>query len=85
MTVDKPRITQHEIREQLKQDVEEFYATFRQKYLALRRKHMKEIKELGRLTNDNRGTGKHFSRSYHYNLAFYSRFLLFHGGLYNMC
>lgn len=57
-TLVKPQITRHEIREQLKQDIAEFYATFRQKYLALRRKHIKELKELRRLSNDNRSTGK---------------------------
>ena len=52
-------MTRDELRKQLKDDIAEFYATFRQQYLALRRKHIKQLKELRRLTNDNRSTGEH--------------------------
>ena len=60
-TLVKPRITRQEITEQLKQDIAEFYARFRQKYLTLRRKHVKELKELRRLSSNNGSTGKQFS------------------------
>ncbi|KAJ7375166.1 hypothetical protein OS493_001904 [Desmophyllum pertusum] len=56
VTSSKPRMTRDELRKQLKDDIAEFYATFRQQYLALRRKHIKQLKELRRLTNDNRST-----------------------------
>lgn len=59
-TLVKPQITRHEIREQLKQEIAEFYARFRQKYLALRRKHIKELKELRKLSNNNGSAGKQF-------------------------
>lgn len=65
-TLVKPQTTRREIGEQLKQDITEFYARFRQKYLALRRKHIKELKELRKLSKNNNCTGKQFRRSYNW-------------------
>lgn len=62
VVVIEPRVTREEIIEQLKQDIEEFYASVRRRYLALRRKHVRELKELRRLTNDSRGTGNDIKR-----------------------
>lgn len=62
----KPQTTRREIGEQLKQDITEFYVRFRQKYLALRRKHIKELKELRKLSKNNNCAGKQFRRSYNW-------------------
>lgn len=51
-------ITRQDIMEQLKQDIAEFYASFRRRYLALRRKHIKQIREFRRENGGNLDTGK---------------------------
>ena len=60
----KPQITCEELTEQLKGDIAEFYAAFRQRYLALRQKHIKQLKEFRRLTSGNQDTGKHSVKAY---------------------
>ncbi|XP_022784712.1 protein sidekick-1-like isoform X2 [Stylophora pistillata] len=52
----KSRITRQELMEQLKQDIAEFYASFRRRYLALRRKHIEQIKEFRRERSGNQDT-----------------------------
>ena len=42
----------------LKEDISEFYECFKKNYLALRHKHIKEHKELRKVTDDKYGTGK---------------------------
>jgi len=63
VTSSSSQITRSQAVEQLKQDIAEFHDTFRKKYLALRRKHTKELTKLRRLTN-----GKHSQIN---NLVFY--------------
>ena len=53
----KSPITRQELMEQLKQDIAEFYASFRRRYLALRRKHIKQIREFRRENSGNLDTG----------------------------
>ncbi|RMX41265.1 hypothetical protein pdam_00012375, partial [Pocillopora damicornis] len=52
----KSPITRQELMEQLKQDIAEFYASFRRRYLALRRKHIKQIREFRRENSGNLDT-----------------------------
>ena len=68
----EPQATRLEIIEQLKQDIEEFYASVRRRYLALRRKHVRELKEFRRLTNGIRGTGNNIKRCYNCKCNFYT-------------
>jgi len=51
VTSSSSQITRSQAVEQLKQDIAEFHDTFRKKYLALRRKHTKELTKLRGLTN----------------------------------
>ena len=50
VTSSGPLITRSEAIQQLRQDIVEFYDTFKEKYQALRRKHVKELSELKRFT-----------------------------------
>ena len=58
---------------QLKEDISEFYECFKKKYLALRHKHIKEHKELRKVTDDKNGTGK---RQFMFSLLYFNVSLL---------
>ena len=58
VTTDGSQIERTETISQLREDMSEFYKCFKKNYLALRHKHLKEHKELRRLTDDKYGTGK---------------------------
>lgn len=58
VTTNGSQIKRTETISQLKEDISEFYQSFKKKYLALRHKHIKEHKELRRLNDDKYGTGK---------------------------
>ena len=58
VTTNGSQIKRTETTSQLKEDISEFYLSFKKKYLALRHKHVKEHKELRRLNDNKYGTGK---------------------------
>ena len=58
VTTNGSQIKRTETISQLKEDISEFYECFKKKYLALRHKHIKEHKQLRKVTDDKYGTGK---------------------------
>ena len=62
VTSSSPLITRSEAIQQLRQDIMEFYDAFKEKYQALRRKHVKELRELRRLSGGKRSNFSVFER-----------------------
>ena len=58
VTTNCSQVKRTETISQLKEDISEFYESYKKKYLTLRHKHIKEHKELRRLNRDKYGTGK---------------------------
>ena len=73
VTTNGSQIKRTETISQLKEDISEFYECFKKKYLALRHKHIKEHKELRKVTDDKNGTGK---RQFMFSLLYFNVSLL---------
>ena len=73
VTTNGSQIKRTETISQLKEDIPEFYECFKKKYLALRHKHIKEHKELRKVTDDKNGTGK---RQFMFSLLYFNVSLL---------